>query len=289
MSNTESYKKLLTMSGDVLPVVAVQMLRNQEIRDGQRDFKHLHPSELSKKDWCPRASWYTITADEKPPIKPMSYQRLNIFAEGHAIHAKWQKWMWEAGVLEGRWYCRNCGHRWWDVSPKNCPDCSAHTHNISYDEVPVNDDKHMLLGHADGIFTSGKKRALIEIKSVGMGTVRMEAPDIHRQYSDGQLTYDGVWKALRQPFATHIRQGMLYMHATGIHKLIFIYEWKASQEIKEFSIEYMPELVKPILDNCLRVRDAIEDGIPPERPAWAETPTHTACKSCHYNERCWKG
>lgn len=286
MSNNESYKKLLTMSGDVLPAVAVQMLRNQEARDAKRDFMHLHPSELSKKDWCPRASWYTISSEEKPPIKPMSYQRLNIFAEGHAIHSKWQKWLWEAGVLEGQWECDDCKHQWWDVSPRSCTECSSF--RLTYKEVPLKDDKYMILGHADGIFTSGKKRALIEIKSVGMGTIRMEAPDIHKQYTDGTLTYDGVWKALRQPFATHIRQGMLYMHVTGIHKLIFIYEWKASQEVKEFSIEFMPELVKPILDNCTRVMDALEDGIPPERPAWAEDPKHATCKGCHYKERCWK-
>ena len=35
----------------------------------------------------------------------------NVFAEGHAIHAKYQTWLWEMGVLFGDWLCLDCGHR----------------------------------------------------------------------------------------------------------------------------------------------------------------------------------
>jgi hypothetical protein len=41
----------------------------------------------------------------------------NIFAEGHAIHGKYQDWLWEMGVLWGRWLCLSCHNKWDDTSP----------------------------------------------------------------------------------------------------------------------------------------------------------------------------
>ena len=82
----------------------------------------------------------------------------------------------------------------------------------------------MIIGHADGIVSDKKGRTLIEIKSVGLGTIRWEAPDLYNQYTTERLSIDDVWKKLRQPFASHVRQRMLYMHCTGIHELVFLYE-----------------------------------------------------------------
>lgn len=284
-SDMHNYKKLLTMDGKLLPTLAIQMLKNQEERDAVRDKDHLHPSEICKRDWCPRASWYSLKKYPKP-ADSYSFQRLNVFLEGHSIHAKWQKLMWQAGVLEGSWGCKTCDHTWWDISPKTCASCSS-TH-IEYKEVSVVNHEHMIIGHADGIFTNKKQRSLIEIKSVGMGTIRFEAPDLFREYSSENLSPDKVWSKIRQPFASHIRQGMLYMYCTGIESLIFIYEWKPSQEVKEFSISYMPELVQPILDNCSNVVAALKGDIPVHRPAWAEEPSCFSCKNCPYNSVCWK-
>ena len=88
MSEMHDYKKLLTMKGRILPTVAIQILKNRDNHDNARDTDHIHPSDLSKRDWCPRATWYTIKKHPKD-YENLSFQRLNVFAEGHYIHAKW--------------------------------------------------------------------------------------------------------------------------------------------------------------------------------------------------------
>ena len=50
-----------------------------------------------------------------------SFTMNNIFAEGHTIHGKYQDWLWEMGVLYGRWLCLSCHHKWDDTSPRECP------------------------------------------------------------------------------------------------------------------------------------------------------------------------
>jgi len=286
MSDMHNYKNLLKMNGRVLPTVAIQLLKSKKQKDKKRDTSFFHPSELAKRDWCPRASWYTIKNEVKAD-ENFSFQRLNVFEEGHAIHHKWQTWLWEAGVLEGNFRCGSCKHLWWDLSPNHCPECGS-TIALSYAEVPVKDEEYGIRGSADGIVSDKKGRTLIEIKSVGIGTVRFEDFDLYKQYEENpNMGIDGLWKKIRQPFPSHVRQGMLYMHCTGIHDLTFIYEWKPSQEVKEFSIKYLPHLVQPILDSCRVLLVALQQKIPPMRPAWAETATCSGCKYCPYKNTCW--
>ena len=93
----KNYKQSLTSKYRLIPVAEEQLMREQ--LESTRDTEHLHPSEICKRDWCNRSSWYTIKGYEKAD-RALSFQTLNIFAEGHAIHAKWQKWLTDAGVLE---------------------------------------------------------------------------------------------------------------------------------------------------------------------------------------------
>lgn len=246
----KNYKNSLNSRLRLVPVVEEVLIREQ--LNSTRDTEHLHPSEICKRDWCPRSSWYTIKGYEKVE-RPLTFQTLNVFAEGHAIHNKWQTWLQEAGVLE-------------EV------------------ELPISNEEYMLLGHADGLINDKKGKAILEIKSVGAGTIRMEDPDIFLN----SATPDEMWKKVRQPFMTHLRQVNLYMFATGIHEAVFIYEWKATQEVKEFSVKYQPHLIEGILAGCKAVIRGIESGIPPMRPSWIEDSSHKVCKSCPYRNVCWK-
>lgn len=246
----KNYKNALTSKGRLLPVVEKFLIKEQ--LESTRDTLHLHPSEICKRDWCPRSSWYTIRGYERQD-KPLSFQTLNIFAEGHAIHAKWQTWLTESGVLEKA-------------------------------EVPIYDEEHRIMGHADGIINDAKGKAILEIKSVGAGTIRMEDFELFSNSS----TPDEMWKKVRKPFMTHLRQLNLYMYCLGIHEGVFIYEWKATQDVKEFSVKFQPELIEDILTSCRLVVRALESGIPPMRPAWIENSSNKACKSCPYSGVCWK-
>ena len=279
----QEYKKALTTKGKVVPLV--QGLLIQQRLDSNRDTLHLHPSEISKKDWCPRSSWYTIKGYKGIEDK-FGFQRLNVFAEGHSIHSKWQNWIKDLGFLKGMWQCSStvCNHKWEDTSPKACPSCGIPY--PLYREVPVTNEYHRILGHADGIVDTGKEPPfLIELKSVGAGTVRYESYDI---FKDADGNPDEMWKRIRQPFPSHVRQAMLYMYCTGIHTMVFIYEWKATQDVKEFVVQFQQELVDPILTACETVTKALDSSIPPMRPAWVDNSDHKTCKTCPHKKTCWK-
>lgn len=281
----KNYKEMVRSKGRVLPLVEMEMVKEAKLKNEQRDTEHLHPSELSKKDWCARSAYYKITGLEVPPEKHSS-TRLNVFAEGNYIHAKWQKWLWKAGILSGLWNCQSCSNGWYAVSPSVCPSCSSD--RLSYREIPVRDDEHRIIGHADGEILDKEGRALIEIKSVGVGTVRFEKPALYADYADKKLTIDEMWKNIKSPFASHSRQGQIYMHCRKLDTIIFIYEWKPTQEIKEFIVKYNPDIVNPILNNCKLVLSHLDSNTTPDRPEWAVAKTCAGCKYCPYKAVCWK-
>lgn len=246
----KNYKNLMISKGRIIPVVEKHLIQQQ--LDSTRDTAHLHPSEICKKDWCPRSSWYTIKGYEGKD-ESFSFQRLNIFAEGHAIHEKWQKWLLDAGVLEQA-------------------------------EVPIFNEHYRIMGHADGIINDKNGRAVLEIKSVGMGTIRMEDIDLFKS-SDNPET---LWKKIRQPFSTHLRQLNLYMYCLNLDSGVILYEWKPNQDVKEFSVKLQKELIEDILSGCQSVVTALQSGIPPMRPTLAESSESRICKNCPYAKVCWK-
>ena len=280
----QDYKKSLRSKGRIIPVAEKQIIKENISRNASRDTLHLHPSELSKKQWCPRSSWYTITGVEGKQ-ESLAFSRLNVFEEGNAIHRKWQTWLWHAGILAGNWECETCDHYWSATSPYSCDSCGSV--RIRYREVPVRSDEYRILGHADGKVVDKEGSALLEIKSVGTGTVRFEKPALFADYSSGKLTIDELWRNIKQPFASHVRQGNLYMHCTGIDTIVFIYEWKPTQEVKEFVVRHNPEIVAPILENCKKVIAALESNQILDRPEWATDKDCSGCKYCPYQKVCW--
>lgn len=289
MSDTPWYlndfKKAMVSHGRVMPQIEQHLLRSHLADKGTRDTKFLHPSEICKKDWCPRSSWYTIK-DGKRPEDPVKFQRMNVFAEGTAIHDKWQAWLAATGILEGRWECAVCNASWWEVS-KNVSTCYVCNNSIiRYKEVPVENSEYHILGHADGIISDSKGKAVLEIKSVGVGTLRYESYDLFSKYSKGELSLDKVWRNIRSPFVSHLRQVNLYMYALGIHDGVVIYEWKPSQEVKEFQIRFQEEMVADILAGCSTVKASLDSDTVPMRPMTASLDAQM-CKSCPYYKRCW--
>lgn len=252
MIDPKDMKRILNSPYRLLAPVEKMLLEQSQTSD--RDKLHLHPSEICKKDWCPRSSWYRIKGYPEPPEK-LTFQKLLVFAEGHNIHEKWQSWLTEAGVLDQV-------------------------------EVPIFNEEHRIMGHADGIVKDKKGTAVLEIKSVGVGTVRFEDYGLFAPYSRNEMNLDQLWASIKHPFPSHVRQAQLYMYCLGIDEGIILYEWKATQEVKEFSIKYQPELVEPILASCLSVVRALEGDNPPVRPMWVDK-DHRVCKWCPFRAECW--
>lgn len=246
----------------------------------------IHPSEMAKTGWCPRSTYYRIKAcreADNPYLKPTEYvgaQLLNIFDEGHHIHDKWQRRLWYMGRLAGQWTCMLCGGKFNAVSPENCvrDRCAADRAFLKYSEVGLRVDEYLIAGHADGAIPD--LQSLIEIKSVGAGTVRIEAPNIYNTNTEGQkIDLQGLWRDIKEPFPAHIRQGQLYLALCDIlklpyNKIIFIYEAKFNQGVKEFVVKYDPAVGSALLSQAAEIVSALNaNGFIPE------CPTGT-CKDC---------
>lgn len=220
----------------------------------------LHPSEMAKSDWCLRASYFALSGmpvkKENPNLRLQS-----IFDEGHFIHAKWQNWFSEMGVLHGYWDLGTPNNKTWATSKD-----LAGIPNKVYKEVPLVYDELRIAGHADGWIKGIGEDCLIEIKSIGAGTIRIEAPDLIAK-ADGDL--QGAWRSIRRPFSTHVMQGQIYlelMRRLGheVNEIVFLYELKADQDYKEFVIKADFELVESKFLKAKRVCEAVEAGTPLE-------------------------
>lgn len=272
--------------------VLSEVERNLIKRDGtkQRRAWGIHPSELSKPQPCSRRMYYQLAGwgeaahlelVEPSHTESFNARSLQIFAEGHSIHDKWQGWMWDAGVLWGAYKCINCDHYWFDTAPSQCPECSAGRTFLRYMEVPIRNEEHLIVGHADGKVRDD----LTEIKSVGLGTVRIELPDLYEKHSDPHPNYDRIWAGIRRPFPSHVKQGMLYAWCHGARSMVYIYEWKANQATKEFVVNVTMAVLEPLLDLCLDVKYALRKGEPPRRNYMQSS---DACKKCEYRGPCWQ-
>lgn len=228
---------------------------------GNRRTDVLHPSEIIKKDWCKRASYFLLKGHPKIQTNP-NLRLQSIFDEGHAIHAKWQNWFHEMGVLHGQFECQSCGEMTWGTSVDTCNGCG--NKNLKYAEVTLSDDSLRIKGHTDGWIKGIGDDCLIEIKSIGPGTIRSEAPEL---FDVGQ-DFMAAWRNIKRPFNSHLRQGQIYLELMKrmgheVNEIVFLYELKADQDYKEFSVKADFEIVRHIFDGAKSVVRAVKDGIVP--------------------------
>jgi hypothetical protein len=232
----------------------------------------LHPSEISHSDWCPRGSYFRLAGVAPHKEAPATHWQMRmIYDEGTEIHRKWQKRIWAIGRLKGTFYCQSCHYAWGATAPTVCANCGASQEFLHYHEVPLFNQELKLAGHADGL--DGED--VIEIKSIGINSLRFEAPDLiknhtHRFNINGKsrefLDYDGIWDSIRIPFATHIRQGDLYCYMGGYKTVIFLYESKWNQRVKEMVVKHRVERIEHLLEQCRQIRWALEGRKIPDCP-----------------------
>lgn len=205
--------------------------------DTSRNHRLLHPSEVAADDWCPRYNQMVIEDRVDMRAEVLRLRMRSIFAYGHLAHAKWQGWFRDMGVLWGKWNCSLCG----DVSVGAEPDGSGHRYE--YREVPL--DSGIWGGHADGVLTMDFDTLLLEVKTVGTGTIRYGAPSL---LSKGSL--EEMFDAITQPFANHMRQAQIYLELfhrqnhpaystikDSLESAVFLYECKSNQAAREFIVK----------------------------------------------------
>lgn len=223
----------------------------------------LHPSEIVKPDWCHRASYHLLRGAAKP-VETKRLRSENIFTTGHEVHAKYQRWLYEMGKLVGSFRCRACGYVFWGTSPLTCGNCNAVS--LVYAEVPARSELHRIEGKADGWVTGLGADFLLEIKTIGPGTLRMEQPQLLADHG-GDIVK--AWRDIKRPFLNHRRQAGLYVELLhgwrndAPEEIVFLYELKATNETKEFVVRRRPDLVADVFEGALDVAYAVDQGKPP--------------------------
>jgi hypothetical protein len=230
-------------------------------KDLSRRTDVLHPSEMVSADWCHRASYFQLTGLPVIETRKTSMRLETVFAEGHAIHAKWQQWFYEMNVMYGKWFCQDCEEMFWGGS-----DC--HDGPLEYREVPLYYEPLRISGHADGWLVGLGDPLMLEIKSIGVGTLRWEAPEL---LMDNDNNFDKAWKALDAPFMKHISQVQVYMRLAELlgyenvpQEAVLIYEAKPNQEVKEFVVPKSNFGTDHIFEAAQMICDAIKAKTPPQ-------------------------
>lgn len=249
----------------------------------------LHPSEMIKSDWCHRAAAYGLTRPQ-PAAPSTRFTRENIFQEGHNTHAKWQRWLQEMGRLGGDWHCRACDQVFWDdATPTECQHCAASELSIEYAEVPLNAPALMIGGKSDGYCPDDG--CLIEVKTMGLGSLRFETPGViekHTVHADGRSGVDltRLWRDFVRPLPAAWRQGQLYMYLANhfedlpVDHMIFIYDFKPTQETKSFRVAFDEAASEPVIEAAQVIADCVRAGsLPPCNINYSR-----GCKKCRAYE-----
>jgi hypothetical protein len=148
---------------------------------------------------------------------------------------------------------------------------------MEYREVTLHDDSLRIKGHTDGWVKKKDDEFLIEIKTIGPGTIRAESPKLMEEANGDFMK---AFANLKYPFGSHILQGQLYLELMqrmghDVNKIVFLYELKADQSLKEFVVDREFELVRHVFDLAKVVNDAVDAGVPPKC-----SNSTTTCKYC---------
>lgn len=274
------YSEIKSMTGMVLPEIRKVLLAKHHANSEKtrRRSNVVYPSEMARAEWCPRATYFRMSGLPEPSGR-YSFTLENVFAEGNRIHSKWQNWMADTGLLWGDWRCHKCRM---DIrnsvkpnalSYEACPQ-SLTSHEWQYNEVTLRSPTLPVSGHADGGFIN--HNCLIEIKSVGLGTLKFEAPTIFKENTVkvGSKTIadvEGMWKSIHRPLLSHVKQGNIYLWMAQemgmpFDKMVYLYEFKANQQVKEFVVHPSDDILNPMLDNVRSIKTALEEKEPPKCP-----------------------
>jgi hypothetical protein len=230
-------------------------------RDVSRRSDLLHPSAMVSPTWCHRASYFHLLGHEPAP-RPITLNQHMIFAEGHRIHEVWQDVFKDMGTLYGMWEIVETGATYWGFA-------SDHNdkYTVKYREVPLDNEDLMITGHADGWLVGFGEPLLLEVKSIGIGSMRYYSPGLVKADSD----FAAAWKAIETPFESHISQVQLYLkllelsdHEVTPQEAVIIYESKVNQEVKEFVVRKDSWGITHILDAAKMIVEAVKTKTPPD-------------------------
>lgn len=232
-----SLKDLLKVPESTESMVIMSTLDNLMSREDEDREERIgmHGSGIiaSDSEFCYRKQVLSFVFKGKEPFIPIGLRR--IFKNGWSVHQKWQSLFEKAGIA---------------------------------DAIEQRGESMLwsLLFTPDAIITIGKRKYVVEIKSVN--TYQFKNMSSH---PSGE------------------KQLQLYMHQTSIPHGFVLCEDKNTQEIKIFLSEYDPEKARPFVERMLNVKKYLsrylETGKLP--PCKCASQNDKLAERCAYKEACF--
>jgi hypothetical protein len=240
--------------------------RYLQLLPNDRDATVIHPSEMCKPDWCPRATWHRLVGHPLREAPAIPLRLSMIFETGTESGEKWQRWTGDMGILWGKWKCLLCEtvvFGWSNEIGGFCPErvTAERPHLWKYKEVPLT---HGLIGgHADGIVNpTGDESLLMENKTIGPGTLRLL--NVLGEEDHDEVAHDKfgrITKILPSHFhqtQIYLRMAQSYKESVGpIKRGVVVYEYKSDQQVREFIIEYDPRWTDHLWETADDIKWAI--------------------------------
>lgn len=229
---------------------------------GDRSSLVIHPSEMSSDSWCHRAQYFWLSG-HTPKHESIGMRKEMIFSAGHSIHDAWQTWFADMDQLVGEWKCWVHNVVWFGKKSDHAID-PIDPCFIKYREIALNYPPLRISGKADGWLVDFDAPLLLEVKSIGEGSIRWYAPELVED------TFLKSWANIKAPFKDHIMQAQIYMklgELIGIENFpteaLFIYEAKGIHEAKEFVVQKSDFGVSHLFEIAADIVAAVDKGVPP--------------------------
>lgn len=266
--------------------------------DNDRAFNVNAPSQIST---CKRARFYSRTGEGVKTSYSARTQR--IFDNGTHFHERTQKYMLDSGILL------------LDEVPvlSEKYNIQGHTDGILDlgDEYAILELKSINDNQYSGLKSGEKPEHTLQ------GLVYVYCIESHRKFLREKFKTNLLFKMSKKArekhyasFYQHLKGGskhtreekiafqvglhlrlddLVYTCDKPITKVIFLYENKNTQDLKEFVVDSTTpenqEKITEILEGCSYVNDCVETGTVPPREASRKS--DSICRFCSYKDECW--
>src|SRR6056297_37873 len=103
---------------------------------------------------------------------------------------------------------------------------------------------------------------------------------------DIKSTNSNAFRYMKNPKEKHLYQIQLYLHFFNIQNGILLYVDKDQQKLKEFEIDYDPDLANNLMKQFSKLKDKIDNNVVPARND--SYPSKGECRYCKFKELCKK-
>ena len=266
--------------------------------DNDRAFNVNAPSQIAV---CKRARYYARTGEGTKTSYSARTQR--IFDNGTYFHERTQKYMLDSGILL------------LDEVPVLSAEYNIQGHTDGIldlgDEFAILELKSINDNQYSGLKTGEKPEHTLQ------GLVYVYCIESHRKFLREKYKNKLLFKLSRskrskeyEQYYQHLKGGskhtkeekiafqvglhlrlddLIYPCEKPITKVVFLYENKNTQDLKEFVVDSTTpenqEKIAEILEGCSFVNDCVETGTVPPREATRKS--DSICRFCNYKDECW--